>query len=211
MHRKERMILKILFATTNKSKLKIIRKLFEDNGHEVISLKDLPDVEEPEETGSTCQENAILKAKYYKTKFPEYNVLADDSGIFIDKLGGAPGVYAARWAGENYTTEKIANKLISEFASKGIKESGASYVSSMALCYDDCDGKTITIAKDGITRGIIKPAKKGELKKVCYEAFFYVNENDTLAYLRETNYEEYLKYSNRVKAGEMILKYLKMI
>ena len=157
MHRKERMILKILFATTNKSKLKIVKKLFEDNGHEVISLKDLPEVEE---TGSTCQENAILKAKYYKTKFPEYNVLADDSGIFIDKLGGVPGVYSARWAGENYTTEKIANKLISEFASKGIKESGASYVSSMALCYDDCDGKTITIVKDGITRGIIKPVKK---------------------------------------------------
>ena len=165
MHRKERMILKILFATSNNSKFQIIRKLFEDNGHEVISLKDLPEVEEPEETGSTCQENAILKAKYYKTKFPEYNVLADASGIFIDKLGGAPGVYSARWAGENYTTEKIANKLISEFASKGIKESGASYVSSMVLCYDDCNGKTITIAKDGITRGIIKLAKKRRVKE----------------------------------------------
>lgn len=163
-------------------------------------------VEEPEETGNTCQENAILKAEYYKSKFPEYAVLADDSGIFIDKLGGAPGVYSARWAGENYTTEKIANKLISEFASRGIKESDASYVTSMALCYDGCDDRAIAITKE--TRGIIKPVQKGEMGTTCYEAFFYVNEN-TLAYLRDTNYEEYLKYSNRIKAAKTILDYLK--
>ena len=91
----------------------------------------------------------LSRQSIIRQSFPEYNVLADDSGIFIDKLDGAPGVYAARWAGENYTTEKIANKLISGFASKEIKESGASYVSSMALCYDDCNGKTITILTNG--------------------------------------------------------------
>ena len=94
-------------------KLKEVRSIFSDTNLEIISLKEIGFNEDIEETGSTFEENAFIKAD---TIFKKYNlpVIADDSGLMVDQLNGEPGVYSARYAGENATYRDNNLKLISE-------------------------------------------------------------------------------------------------
>ncbi len=104
---------KVIFATNNLGKLKEVKSIFSDTNLEIISLKEIGFNEDIEETGSTFEENAFIKAD---TIFKEYNlpVIADDSGLKVDQLNGEPGVYSARYAGENVTYRDNNLKLISE-------------------------------------------------------------------------------------------------
>ena len=92
---------KLLIATTNPGKLREIEGILSGAPVELVTLRDLPDIAEPEETGGTFAENARLKALYYAeiTGLPS---AADDSGIEIDALDNAPGVHSARWHGTDY-------------------------------------------------------------------------------------------------------------
>ena len=101
----------LIFATGNKGKLKEVQKIFENTNFKIISLYDLGEVPEIEETGSTFEENAFIKAEaiYNIHKMP---VIADDSGLAVEQLNGEPGVYSARYAGENCTYEDNNKKLI---------------------------------------------------------------------------------------------------
>ena len=105
--------MKIVFATGNKGKLKEVKKLFIDTEIEIISLNDLGFEDEIEETGKTFEENAFIKADtiYNKYKIP---VIADDSGLIVEQLEGRPGVYSARYAGENATYADNNKKLLKE-------------------------------------------------------------------------------------------------
>lgn len=90
----------LLIATTNPGKIREIRHLL--NGHaELSTLADLPPIPEPEETGATFADNAALKARYYAGKSGLMTV-AEDSGLVIDAIGGAPGVHSARYPGATY-------------------------------------------------------------------------------------------------------------
>jgi XTP/dITP diphosphohydrolase len=104
---------KIFIASKNKGKVKEINSMLEGSGIELFSLLDRNDIPDIEETGSTFEENAFIKAKavYNIVKFP---VLADDSGLEVDHLNGAPGVYSARYAGENASNKQNCEKLLSE-------------------------------------------------------------------------------------------------
>ncbi|VAX25090.1 Nucleoside 5-triphosphatase RdgB (dHAPTP, dITP, XTP-specific) [hydrothermal vent metagenome] len=101
----------LIFATGNKGKLAEVQKIFENTNFKIISLYDLGEVPDIEETGSTFAENAVIKAEaiYSLHKLP---VIADDSGLAVEQLNGEPGIYSARYAGENCTYDDNNKKLI---------------------------------------------------------------------------------------------------
>jgi len=104
---------KIIFATKNRGKVKEVVHIFSDTNFEIISLADLDNNMEIEESADTFEGNAKIKADAVFEKF-KMPVIADDSGISLEQLEGRPGVYSARYAGENATDEDNNNKLINE-------------------------------------------------------------------------------------------------
>ncbi len=124
------MLSTLLIATTNKGKLREIRELLAGLPIEVRSLEGLEDIPAPEETGTTFEENARLKALYYAeaTALP---AAADDSGLEIDALGGRPGVHSARYNGATYP-ERFEN-LWRELAASGRTDRTARFVCAVAL------------------------------------------------------------------------------
>jgi len=102
--------MKLVFATNNSNKLSELQALFPD-GIEVLSLKDINCNEELPETNPTLEENALQKAKYVYQNYG-FNCFADDSGLEIEALGGAPGVYSSRYAGEDCKPEENMKKVL---------------------------------------------------------------------------------------------------
>lgn len=147
----------LLIATKNAGKIKELEKLLADLPVQLKSLNEFPKVIEPEETGGTFAENARLKAGSYALQ-TGLRALADDSGLEVEALNGAPGVYSARYAGENATdTEKI-EKLLRETNKTNDKNRRARFVCAMAIAGETgeiefiaegiCDGK-IALAASG--------------------------------------------------------------
>jgi len=123
---------KIVFATTNKNKLKEVREILGDN-FEIISLKDIDFHEDIPETGDTLEENASQKSHHIFDRF-NIDCFADDTGLEVDALDGAPGVYSARYSGENATYDENVNKLLSEL--KGVAERSARFRTVISLLID---------------------------------------------------------------------------
>ena len=128
------MLDKILVATGNKGKLREIREILSDI--EVLGLSDVGIDIDVEETGETFAENAFIKADAI-AKLTDMAVLADDSGLMVDPLGGRPGVYSARYAGENATDEDNVSKLLSELRDIPEQERTARFVCAMCLIFPD--------------------------------------------------------------------------
>ena len=99
--------MKFLLATTNEGKIREYKHLLGKAGVEFVTLADAGITEKPEETGETCEENAILKAKFYFEKSGGMPTLADDGGLEIDALGGEPGVHSRRWPGYEASDEEL--------------------------------------------------------------------------------------------------------
>ena len=143
---------KIVFATNNRHKLDEIRKI--THGKVVIlSLSDINCHDEIPETGSTLEENALQKASYIKEHFG-YDCFADDTGLEVDALNGAPGVYSARYAGGNCNPEDNMNKMLLEL--KGIENRNARFRTVVALIEN---GNNHLF--DGIINGEIIKEKRG--------------------------------------------------
>lgn len=105
--------MKIVFATNNKNKLHEIREILGD-GFEIVSLNDIGCHEDIPETGNTLEENALQKARYIHDKY-HIDCFADDTGLEVEALGGAPGVYSARYAeGTDHNSEDNMQKLLCE-------------------------------------------------------------------------------------------------
>lgn len=127
----------LLIASGNKGKVKEIIELLADFNVKIRSLDEFSNIEEPEETGLTFKENAILKAKYYGeiTGLP---ALADDSGLAIDALNGDPGIYSARWAGETKDFSIAMNKVENELKSSNSPPPySAHFVCALAIYWPD--------------------------------------------------------------------------
>ena len=103
--------MKICAATGNAGKLRELRRILEAQGHEVVSQKELGITIEPDETGTTFAENALIKAETI-CKVSGLPTIADDSGLCVDALGGAPGVYSARYCGHHGDDEANNDKLL---------------------------------------------------------------------------------------------------
>jgi XTP/dITP diphosphohydrolase len=110
--------MKFLLATTNEGKIREYRHLLGKAGVEFATLAETGIREKPEETGTTCEENAILKAKFYFEKSNGMPTLADDGGLEIDALGGEPGVRSRRWPGYEASDEELVQYAIERM--KGI-------------------------------------------------------------------------------------------
>lgn len=109
--------IEILIATKNIGKVRELEKLLEDLPFALRSLNEFPEVPDVEETGATFEENAVLKAREY-AKQTNLWALADDSGLEVAALNGAPGVFSARYAGENASDEEKISKLLNEIEEK---------------------------------------------------------------------------------------------
>ena len=114
--------MKLVLASSNHGKLEELRGLLSGNGIELIAQSDLG-VEDADETGTTFVENALLKARH-ATRITGLPALADDSGICVDALDGAPGLYSARYAGEHGNASRNIDKLLEEL--DGVPDEGRS-------------------------------------------------------------------------------------
>jgi XTP/dITP diphosphohydrolase len=143
---------KIVFATGNNNKLEEVRKILGER-FEIVSLKDMDVHEDIPETGVTLEENASLKSHYVFERF-HIDCFADDTGLEVDALNGAPGVYSARYAGEHVTYDDNVNKLLSEL--NGVKNRAARFRTVISLLLD---GKEYFF--DGTVEGHIIDHKRG--------------------------------------------------
>ncbi|MBO9610100.1 MAG: XTP/dITP diphosphatase [Paenibacillaceae bacterium] len=153
----------VLIATRNKGKAREFAAMFAELGKEVRSLHDYPDMPEVAETGETFAANAYLKASAI-ARIAGVPVLADDSGLCVDALGGAPGVYSARYAGEHAADADNNAKLLRELAAIGAGDaagrlSPARFVCALALV-DPVSGRTV--AAEGECAGWIVSEPRGE-------------------------------------------------
>lgn len=119
----------IVFATNNNHKLEELRKIA-DNQLQILSLSDINCNEEIDETGTTLEENALVKARYVKERYG-YDCFADDTGLEVEALEGEPGVYSARYAGEGCHPEDNMQKLLSVL--QGVKNRNARFRTVIAL------------------------------------------------------------------------------
>ena len=190
---------RLLVATTNAGKLREIREILRETGIELLSLEDVgDDIPEPEETGATFAENSRLKARYYnaRTGLPS---VADDSGIEIDALNGAPGVHSARWHGEHYPTKFAV--IYGELARQGLTTSPARFVAHVALA----DEGRIVFEATGTVEGEIAAEPRGSQGFGYDPIFFYPPYGRTLA---EVEGAEKAAVSHRGKAFRQLAAFL---
>lgn len=194
---------KIIFATGNENKMKEIRMILEDTGYEIQSLKDAGIHADIVEDGSTFEENAAIKATCI-SKLPEAAgavILADDSGLEIDALNKEPGIYSARYMGED-TSYDIKNKaLIDRLAGVPDEKRTARFVCAIAAAFPD--GRVETVR--GTIEGRIGYEQAGE-NGFGYDPIFYVPEFGCTT--AELSPEEKNKVSHRGKALEKIKEVL---
>lgn len=188
----------ILLATNNQHKLKELKELLAN--YNIITLKDIEYFNEIEENGQTFEENALIKAKtihnYLNQKGLAYIVIADDSGLCVDSLNGAPGVYSARYAGEHGDDQANRNKLQKELEGK---DKSAYFICTIVVYYPNGQYKVF----EGKTYGEIIAEEKGN-KEFGYDCIFYSNElNKTFG---EATEEEKNSVSHRGRAIKEMLK-----
>jgi XTP/dITP diphosphohydrolase len=156
---------RILIATTNPGKIREIRGVLADVPVDLVTLADLPAIQEPDENGATFAENARLKALYYAAATGVPSV-ADDSGIEIDALDKAPGIHSARWHGHDYSVK--FRKIYELLAGKGVATSAARFVAAVAFAEDG----RVAFESRGVVEGTIAPEPKGS-HGFGYDPIFY--------------------------------------
>jgi len=189
-----------LIATHNAKKKNELLRILAPLGIDVKTDSELGlTLSEPEETGETFYENALIKAKA-GCEERGYPCVADDSGLMVDYLAGAPGVYSARFSGENSDDEKNNNKLLKLMADVPENERTARFVSVVCCVFPNGD----IISARGECEGAIGYEKKGE-SGFGYDPLFMVNGKS----FAEMNAEEKDKLSHRGKALNLLSEQLK--
>ncbi|AGA70498.1 non-canonical purine NTP pyrophosphatase, rdgB/HAM1 family [Desulfitobacterium dichloroeliminans LMG P-21439] len=160
--------MKVLLATKNLGKVKELQDLLSGEDIEVISLEDIEDWEEVEETGVTFAENAAMKARIAAERTGLIS-LADDSGLEVDALDGAPGVYSARYAGESKDDDKNNDKLLNEL--EGVPEAQRTGRFRCALVIATPAGEEFLT--EGAVEGRILNERRGK-EGFGYDPLFYL-------------------------------------
>ncbi|MEE8437644.1 MAG: RdgB/HAM1 family non-canonical purine NTP pyrophosphatase [Candidatus Neomarinimicrobiota bacterium] len=169
--------MKVLLATRNIHKVEEISAVLENLDFEIYSLVNFPEIGEIEETGSTLLENSLIKART-AFKFTGIPAIADDTGLEVDALYGAPGVFSARYAGEKASYEENCSELLKNL--KPFKEGKRSAQFRTVLSYVDQDREFWT---EGIIRGVITTSPRGK-GGFGYDSIFMLPElNKTFAEL----------------------------
>lgn len=182
----------IIIATKNRGKARDFIGMFEPLGFNVKTLHDYEEIEDVEETGTTFEENAIIKAEAVAKRLGRI-VIADDSGLIVDALDGEPGIYSARYAGEQKDDEANIDKVLEKLKSVPDNERTARYYCALAMTFPD--GKTTTV--NGTCEGIIRHERRGT-NGFGYDPIFYMSEMEKT--MAEITLEEKNQISHRAEA-----------
>lgn len=191
----------IVVATKNVGKVRELKELLVELPLQLKDLNEFPNISEPEETGATFAENAVIKAKSYALQTGLWS-LADDSGLEVAALGGAPGVYSARYAGENATDGERITKLLNELKETPDKKRLARFVCAMAISDEKGEIKFLT---EGVCEGKIALSASGKNGFGYDPIFVPLDFEQTFG---ELSGEIKQKISHRAKAVENIITFL---
>jgi len=188
--------MKLVFASNNKHKIKELKELLPEK-FEIVSLEDIGCTEDIPETADTIEGNAILKANYITQNY-DLPCFADDSGLEVEALGGAPGVYSARYAGEQKSDSDNIEKLLEQL--KHSKNRKAQFKTVIVLNLNN-EQHLFT----GIIKGEIIISKRG-INGFGYDPVFVAENSDKT--FAELTSEEKNKVSHRARAVEKLSNYL---
>lgn len=193
--------MRILIGSNNKKKLKELQGLLGEYGVELVTPAELGIDIEPEENGSTFEENSLIKASEF-ARFSGLPCIADDSGLVVDALGGRPGVYSARYAGEGSSDTEKMDMLLGEL--EGVTDRAASFVS--VATYATPTGEVISAR--GECHGVILTEKRGT-NGFGYDPLFYIPEAGRG--FGEMTPEEKAMYSHRSRSLAVLKEKLRPI
>lgn len=189
----------IVIATGNKGKLKEFREILKVKYEDIFSLSDYKNLPEIIENGSSFRENALIKAKIISEHL-KTDTIADDSGLVVESLDGAPGIYSARYAGEGASDQDNIKKLLDELGDSQNRR--AKFVCSIAYVTANGDQHFF----DGECSGLITKEEKGNNGFGYDPVFFLPDYGKTMA---EIPPDIKNKISHRAKALRKLLEYLK--
>ncbi len=191
----------VVLATRNKGKIREFTAAFEELGFTVWTIDDIVDIVEPEETGSTFLENAEMKALYY-AEACGLPCVADDSGLEVDALGGAPGVLSARYAGDHGNDDANNQRLVQELADVPAEERTARY--QCALVWATPAGQVVSATGSCEGRIQLTPMGKGGFG---YDPYFYIPKLKTT--MANISMEQKQAISHRGKALRALVEQLR--
>lgn len=197
--------MEIVIASSNVHKIREFREILAKLSKlDFLSLLSFSNYHPPEEVGTTFEENATIKAEHAAKALKKW-VLADDSGLVVPSLGGAPGIYSKRYAGDDATDRENRQKLLTEMSGKSDLQRSAYYECCLALA--DADG-VIRKTVRGICEGYLIEEEKGR-NGFGYDALFVKHDYDkTFAELEESTKN---RISHRMKAIEKMLPTLETL
>lgn len=188
----------IIIATKNNNKAKEYKLLLSKEGYSVKTLRDYPSIPDIPETAETFEGNAALKAEAISEMFG-IPVIADDSGLCVDALDGAPGVYSARFAPN---TDKKIKKLLGQLKAKGLTSSPAKYVTVIALAEPGKETKFFRGEQYGKVHDKIIIGNGFSYDRIFFDDYYQKN-------VSELNLYQKSLISSRSKATEKLLDYFK--
>lgn len=192
---------KIIFATKNKDKMKEVREILADKEYEILSMEEAGISIDVVEDGTTFEENALIKSRTIRDYVKDAIVLSDDSGLEIDYLNGAPGIYSARFEGEK-TPYSIKNQIIlNKLEGVPDEDRTARFVCAVAAAFPDGTDQVVR----GTIEGMIGYESAGD-NGFGYDPIFFVPEYRCTT--AEMTAEQKNEISHRGKALRMISKYL---
>lgn len=190
---------KIYLSTGNKGKISEIKKILSDLNYSVYSKAELGINEEAEENADTLEGNSMLKAKFLK-KFTDDIVMSDDTGLFVNSLGGRPGIYSARFAGEECDDYKNRKKLLSELDGKTDR---SAYFETVITIIDE---KNNVHQANGRVDGTILTKEQGE-NGFGYDSIFMPDGFDkSFAQMEDTEKNQISHRKRALENAKIILK-----
>jgi len=189
---------KKLLATGNAHKVREIKEIFADQGltgWEIVDLSAYPEYEAPEEDGDSFRANAAIKAAA-AARYAGLIALADDSGLAVDALSGAPGIYSARYAGTGDDGDN-RHKLLQALAGVPEADRGAAFVCQACLAFPAADGEVALWFGEGCCEGRIAFSESGE-NGFGYDSLFYLPDKDCT--MAELDPAEKNRLSHRYRA-----------
>ncbi len=187
--------MRMILATNNAHKLREFREILSPCGVEIVSLSEMGVTSDPEETGVTFAENAYIKAKAVADK-TGMAAIADDSGLAVDALGGAPGIHSARYTGRHDDTDADRRNLLFRNM-QGMTERSARFVSAISCVFANGE----TLEAEGYCEGQISQEERGEGGFGYDSMFIPVGESRTMA---EMSADEKNEISHRGKSLRII-------
>lgn len=197
--------LKAVVATKNKKKMAELIAAFCGLDIDIVPLTGLEEIPDPVEDGATFEENAVIKAKYYAEHLG-VPVIADDSGLTIEKLGGAPGVYSARYCGHHGSDDENNAYMVKEMQRIGAANSQAAYECALAFV-NPKDGAILISHGRVFGEILLIPRGQGGFG---YDPYFYLDNGKTMAELTPEEKDAVSHRGEAIRAMKPLLeKYLK--